>query len=181
MRLCSVRYANLVFSFLFLLFTSQSFAEKVKSWPVHKPAPVPLSGEFNGDLSRVPFIPQVEINEIPEPEGPEPNFNKQPLPGADQQISAEGVSSIIDMPSPIQNFSGLDFNNCGAGWPPDTVGDVGPNHFIQAVNTSIGIYNKTGTQLAAFTFNTLWNGAGTGTVCDNTNRGDPTVVYDPLA
>lgn len=182
MCLRSVRYANLVFSFfLFSLFTFPTFAEKVKSWPVQTPAPVPLSGEFNGDLSRVPFIPQVEINEIPEPKGPEPNFNKQPLPGADQQISTEGVSSIINMPSPIQNFSGLDFNNWGAGWPPDTVGDVGPNHFIQAVNTSIGIYNKTGTQLAAFTFNTLWNGAGSGTVCDNTNRGDPTVVYDPLA
>ena len=67
----------------------------------------------------------------------------------------------------------------GAGFPPDTVGDVGPDHFVQAVNTSIGIYNKTGTQLAAFTFNALWAGAGTGTLCDTTNRGDPTVVYDP--
>lgn len=182
MCLRSVRYANLIFCFfVFSLFTFPTFAEKVKSWPVQTPTPVPLSGEFNGDLSRVPFIPQVEINEIPEPEGPEPNFNKQSLPGIDQQISTEGVSSIINMPSPIQNFPGLDFNNWGAGWPPDTVGDVGPNHFIQAVNTSIGIYNKTGTQLAAFTFNTLWNGAGSGTVCDNTNRGDPTVVYDPLA
>ena len=60
------------------------------------------------------------------------------------------------MPATIVNFAGLDFANWGAGWPPDTVGDVGPNHYIQAVNTSIGICGKTGgAPLAAFTFNTL--------------------------
>ena len=30
------------------------------------------------------------------------------------------------------------------------------------------------------TFNTLWAGAGTGTPCDNSHQGDPTVVFDPL-
>jgi hypothetical protein len=63
------------------------------------------------------------------------------------------------IPGPIQNFGGLDLNNWGAGWPPDTQGDVGPNHYIQAVNTSIGIYSKTGSQLAAFTFDTLFAGS----------------------
>src|SRR5262245_55113124 len=98
MFLRAVRSANLLFGFfcLFTVLTSQSFAEKIKFWPVHKPEPVPVSGEFNGDLSRVPFVPQVEIDEIPEPEGPEPNFNKKSLPGADQQISSEGISSIIN-------------------------------------------------------------------------------------
>jgi uncharacterized repeat protein (TIGR01451 family) len=79
------------------------------------------------------------------------------------------------------SFAGLDHNTWGAGWPPDTVGDVGPNHYVQAVNTSIGIFTKTGTQLAAFTFNTLWATAGTGTACDSSNQGDPLVVYDPQA
>ncbi len=68
----------------------------------------------------------------------------------------------------------------GAGWPPDTNGDVGPAHYIQAVNTSIGIFRKTdGVRLAAFTFDTLWTGT-TGTLCDNDNGGDPTVTYDPI-
>jgi hypothetical protein len=83
------------------------------------------------------------------------------------------------MPAPIQNFAGLAFTPWGAGWPPDTVGDVGPNHYVQAVNTSIGIFSKTGTQLAAFTFDTLWG--GTATPCDDDNQGDPTVIYDRLA
>ena len=85
-----------------------------------------------------------------------------------------------NMPSPIANFAGLD-RTWGSGYPPDTVGDVGPTHYVQAVNTSIGIFDKaSGTRLDAFTFNTLWSGAGTGTPCDTSNRGDPTVVYDPM-
>ena len=47
-------------------------------------------------------------------------------------------------PSPLVNFAGMDFASWGGGHPPDTVGDAGPNHYIQAVNTSIGIYNKSG-------------------------------------
>ena len=44
------------------------------------------------------------------------------------------------MPTPITHFAGMNFNQNGAGWPPDTCGDVGINHYVQAVNTSIGIY-----------------------------------------
>jgi hypothetical protein len=42
------------------------------------------------------------------------------------------------MPAPLQSFKGLDFANWGAGWPPDPNGDVGPNHYLQTVNTPIG-------------------------------------------
>ncbi|PYK90376.1 MAG: hypothetical protein DME35_06065 [Verrucomicrobia bacterium] len=74
----------------------------------------------------------------------------------------------------------MNYNANGAGHPPDTVGDVGPNHFVQAVNTSVGIYDKaTGAALATFTFDGLWSGAGTGTPCDTDHGGDPTVIYDP--
>ena len=84
------------------------------------------------------------------------------------------------MPTPALTFNAMNFVSNGAGHPPDTVGDVGPNHFVQAVNTSIGIYNKTtGAAFATFTFNSLWSGAGTGTPCDTSQNGDPTVIYDP--
>ncbi|HET9857433.1 MAG TPA: hypothetical protein VFP99_06325, partial [Chthoniobacterales bacterium] len=74
----------------------------------------------------------------------------------------------------------MNYNANGAGHPPDTVGDVGPNHFVQAVNTSVGIYSKTtGAALATFTFDGLWAGAGTGTPCDAVHGGDPTVIYVP--
>ncbi|MDP2990140.1 MAG: hypothetical protein Q8O57_06195, partial [Kiritimatiellota bacterium] len=83
------------------------------------------------------------------------------------------------MPTPLENFKGLDLANWGSGWPPDSNGDVGPNHYIQAVNTSIGILSKSGTLQAAFTFDYFFE--GTGTPCDGSNRGDPIVLYDSLA
>jgi len=83
------------------------------------------------------------------------------------------------MPTPLENFKGFDLANWGSGWPPDPNGDVGPNHYIQAVNTSIGIFSKSGTFQAAFTFDYFFE--GTGTACDNSNQGDPIVLYDSLA
>lgn len=81
-------------------------------------------------------------------------------------------------PAPIVNVKGLDFNNWGAGHPPDTNGAVGPNHFVQSVNTSIGIFSKAnGSRVAAFTFDDFFANSGTAE-CDANNGGDPTVIYD---
>jgi hypothetical protein len=91
------------------------------------------------------------------------------------------------MPSPIQNFPGLSHNDvvtgglAGAGWPPDPNGDVGMNQYIQAVNDAYAIYDKTGTQLAAFTENSLFSGAGNNPCGTGHNFGDPVVVYDQFA
>jgi hypothetical protein len=92
------------------------------------------------------------------------------------------------MPSPPHNFPGLSFttvlgaDQAGAGWPPDTNGDVGPVYFIQAVNDAWGIFNKaTGTLTAGFTENQLWAAAASGTPCDSDNFGDPVAIHDGLA
>jgi hypothetical protein len=88
--------------------------------------------------------------------------------------------AAASIPAPSSSFKGLDVTGGGANAiPPDPVGDVGPNHYVQAVNSAFAVYNKTGTQLAATTFNSFFD--GTGTACDANNQGDPTVVYDPLA
>jgi hypothetical protein len=64
--------------------------------------------------------------------------------------------------------------------PPDTVGDVGPNHYMQMVNTVFAIYDKQGNLLAGPSpINTLWSGFGG--PCDTENNGDPIVRYDHLA
>ena len=85
-------------------------------------------------------------------------------------------------PAPLSSFKGLDLQNWGGGWPPDTHGDVGPNHYIQAVNTSVGIYSKTtGARLAAFTINNFFSAAGASGVCATGNNGDPIVLYDQVS
>ncbi len=91
--------------------------------------------------------------------------------------------SILAMNAPLITFPGMTLNANGAGWPPDPNGDVGGNYFIETVNTSIGIYNKTtGALVSATTFDNFFGGTGiTGTPCDADNMGDPIVLYDQYA
>ena len=64
--------------------------------------------------------------------------------------------------------------------PPDTNGDVGPNHYVQTVNLSFAVYDKSGTLLLGpMANNTIWSGFGG--ACETTNDGDPIVLYDHLA
>ncbi len=82
------------------------------------------------------------------------------------------------MPTPIVNFEGIP--NYWGGIPPDTIGDVGINHYVAMVNVGFSIYTKTGTRLyGPANNNTLFRGFGG--PCETTNSGDPVVVYDPLA
>ena len=156
---------------------------------------VPLStqgiapAEFNGDVRDLPpvLVPRYlhAWNEFPEP-----IFVKTPPPGSASQPSVAQAPPVFaaPMPLPSKSFAGLSFGTAvnggqaGAGWPPDTNGDVGPVYYIQAVNDAFGIFNKTtGAKVAAFTENQLWTPANTGTPCDDNNQGDPVAIHDGLA
>lgn len=78
---------------------------------------------------------------------------------------------------PIQNFAGV--GRITSLTPPDTDGDVGPNHYFQMVNVSFAIWDKQGNLLYGPVDNsTLWNGfIGPWT---GTNDGDPVVIYDEI-
>src|SRR6266540_3896663 len=138
--------------------------------------------EFDGSVRE---LPQIAPNRLVRPARDEleaelPGGQKQPLAGAEEPSHVSALAASAPAPGPSISFKGLDHLTWGAGHPPDTVGDVGPNHFVQAVNTSVGIFGKSGgAPLAAFTFDAFFT--GTGTVCDTDNQGDPTVVYDPQA
>lgn len=85
--------------------------------------------------------------------------------------------------TPERNFEGQG----PGGFPPDPVGDVGQDHYVQMINTTFQIYNKDGEALlldengnpAPRNINSLWDGFGG--QCETTNRGDPIVLYDQLA
>ncbi len=71
---------------------------------------------------------------------------------------------------PIVNVDGL---ASSFGSPHDPTGDIGKDHYLQAINvTSIGVFDKEGNLLNTFTANTLWSPLGTG------SRGDPIILYD---
>jgi len=78
---------------------------------------------------------------------------------------------------PLLNFAGV--GRITALSPPDTDGDVGPNHYFQMVNVSFAIWDKQGNLLYGPVDNsTLWDGfVGSWT---GTNDGDPIVIYDEI-
>jgi len=91
--------------------------------------------------------------------------------------------SVPSIPGPSQSIEGI--GNVNGVLPPDTNGDVGPNHYVQWVNLSFAVYGKgSGTTPPTLLYgpasaNTLW--AGFGGPCENRNDGDPIVKYDHMA
>src|SRR4051794_26944663 len=123
-------------------------------------------------------LPQTKPERFERPELAEPVPNPVELAGPKRAAVPPAIVPKAAAPPPVANFAGLDFATWGAGHPPDTVGDVGPTYFIQSINSSIGIYTKSGTQVAAFTFNTFMSQGAFGNLCDTNNFGDPVILYD---
>ncbi len=82
-------------------------------------------------------------------------------------------------PAPLVNFEGLS-QKVGRATPPDTTGEVGPNHFVQGVNFgNFAVYDKTGKQLAQpVEIGDLWPA---GDECNTLGSGDPIIQYDQFA
>jgi hypothetical protein len=92
----------------------------------------------------------------------------RPMPG-----QPEGFTP--SMPTPTQNFEGQ--GNTSGVLPPDTNGDVGPDHYVQMVNLTLAVYDKSGTLLLGpVASNTFWSPIGG--LCASNNDGDPVVLYD---
>src|SRR5436305_14806358 len=97
----------------------------------------------------------------------------------------------MGFPAPMQlaPTAGLAFDGLGNATlgftihaaPPDTNGAVGLTQYVQWVNSSFAVFDKsTGALLAGPTLgNVLWAGFGGG--CQTNNNGDPLAVYDKLA
>lgn len=148
---------------------------------------------FDGDLRDQPRAPESQsgdpIIEIPKQTYPRPGLPPAgpPEPRLDPllELQEEALDETLRSPEqkvftvPVRNFAGQGFSGIN---PPDTVGDVGPARYIQAINspagTSFVIYDKSGAVLAGpIALGTL---ASPVTPCAN-GQGDPIVLYDELA
>lgn len=116
-------------------------------------------------------------------------FHLKPIIHADYMNQSDGAlqksnkkESMAAIITPLVNFNGLDNsdNTDGRVTPPDPAGDVGPNHYVQAVNCMLQVFSKTGTSLyGPVATSTLWSGfAGDWT---GHNDGDAVVMYDEIA
>ncbi len=99
--------------------------------------------------------------------------------------AVQTVAPTPSLPAPVANFDGISNqdNSNISGFrvsPPDTNGDVGPNHYVQLVNDLLRVYGKDGTPLTApFRISQLY--VPLGGICATHDNGDGIVLYDPLA
>lgn len=108
-----------------------------------------------------------------------PEHRNQPVPYATpedykyaQTTDGTHESELMVSVNGVGNVNGV--------LPPDTQGDVGPNHYMQMVNLSFAIWNKSGTLVYGPADNkTLWNGFSG--PWSGSNDGDPIVLYDEQA
>lgn len=131
---------------------------------------------FDGDLAD---LPKARGPERAPSEGRVPGFRQQRGSGAEGDGSARtpGDRGDASVSAPIVNFEGA--RNTSVA-PPDPTGEVGPNHFVEAINSRFQIFDRNGAPLTvAANINTLWAGTGGGN-CETTNDGDPIVMYDQL-
>src|SRR5437868_5906352 len=142
-----------------------------------------LHHDESAPLRLMPVAPRAagfiehEVKRIPR------NFNTAKAPDPALQSAAPALlvpATSTNFDGVGQGFSGPAGTFAVSSAPPDTNGDVGPNHYVQIVNTDFAIFNKSGTVLyGPVPINTLWSGFGGG--CQTNNDGDPVVVYDPIA
>ncbi len=125
------------------------------------PIPAPMEG-----LKLVPLRPLPKAK-------PAPKGKAEPFDPVVQSTPGRRLT-----PPPSASFEGV--GNVNFALPPDTNGDIGPNHYVQTVNLSFGVFDRSGNFLfGPANINTLFTGFGG--PCENTNDGDPIVLYDSLA
>ena len=129
------------------------------------------------ELPQIPPMPVVLGEIFEKPLKALPNrAGSGEVAGPDEAL--QGSAPQSGAPTTGADFEGL--SNVNGVLPPDTVGDIGPNHYVQMVNLSFAIFNRSGVlQNPVSDINTLWQGFGG--PCENTNDGDPIVLYDEHA
>jgi len=145
---------------------------------------------MNTDLQHLPYIPpapailQRPLTRYPRPETGTPAGSQTSGFAQFQSLFEKIFRPLPSMPPPLLTFDGINFIEEGNGhYVPDTNGDVGPNHYVQSVNESFRVFDKSGNPLTPITtFNSFFAPLGGGTPCGNSqNRGDPFLFYDQIA
>src|SRR4051794_5127525 len=120
--------------------------------------------------------------------GPHPLPHEFAAAAPAQDPVLQGAAAPLVVPSQTGNFDGIGLGFLGAGAkgfevtgvPPDPQGDVGPNHYVQIVNSSFAVFGKDGKAiLGPVPTRTIF--AGFGGPCETHDDGDGIALYDPLA
>ncbi len=156
-----------------------------------------ISNAIHFDKTPKPLREMFDTGEQPEParggkdfEPGRPNRVDNRITPFIDPLADKGVSSPSALAEIKASTNGTPVDPSNRVAPPDTTGDVGPNHYVQWVNLRYAIYTLTrdaNNQITGFNLvpgfpkngNTIWSGFGGR--CQSDNDGDPIVQYDQLA
>ena len=169
--------AVLVSCLVLAIGSSTAFADPGTSGPE-------VSGAVQRDVSR-------PLRDLPVSPGAR-RLTEKPLfrlPGGNSPTAAPDPVLQTTAGPLVATTAGLSFAGVGSGdygfvpnaAPPDTNGAIGATQYVQWVNESFAVFDKTSGALVygPVAGNTLWSGFGGG--CQTNNDGDPIVQYDKLA
>jgi len=123
-----------------------------------------------------------------EPGRPFPVGNSNPH--TEDTLTPQGVGPTGASVEPKASITGVPVDPSYRVAPPDTTGDLGPDHYVQWVNLRYAVYTlgrDSSGVISGFDLvpgfpkngNTIW--AGFGGPCEKYNDGDPIVQYDQAA
>ena len=160
------------------------------SQPVHAARPSVLTAARHDVSAPLRNMAWSNGNSTPKSsqEMPEPRATRDPLSSGESDPVAQQLSVGLQGVTAGVNFEGQSAQDTRnifgfAFVPPDTNGAAGANQYVQIVNVTIAVYDKsTGAQvMAPAAIHTLWTGFGGPCEFETPDGGDPVVLYDHLA
>ncbi len=159
-----------------------SFAQKTDLKPtVRRAVYFDVSPSLKQLLPVQPAIKATELVEVPNKIGHKEfgHLSTNPFPFPEDKVwQKQDGTRMPSNSTTLQNFDGI--TNISGVYPPDTQGDVSPDHYVQVVNLNFAVYSKTGSLLLGpLALKTIWSGIPS--PWNGTNNGDPVVLYDHAA
>jgi hypothetical protein len=156
-----------------------------------------ISNAIKFDKTPKPLREMFDTGERPGPARGGKDFEPgrpQPVGNANRPFDDPLADKSVGSPSALAEIkastNGVPVDPNARVAPPDTTGDVGPNHYVQWVNLRYAVYTLTrnaSNEITGFNLvpgfpkngNVVWQGFGGR--CQSDNDGDPIVQYDQLA
>jgi hypothetical protein len=156
-----------------------------------------ISHPVHFDKSAKPLREMFDTGERPAPARGGRDFEPgrpQPVGNTNRPFTDALAEKGVGLPSALAEIkastNGVPIDPNARVAPPDTTGDVGPNHYVQWVNLRYSVYTLSrgaNNEITAFNIvpgfpkngNVVWQGFGGR--CQTDNDGDPIVQYDQLA
>ncbi|HMG54220.1 MAG TPA: hypothetical protein VK601_12075, partial [Kofleriaceae bacterium] len=139
-------------------------------------------------LSELAKLPTFEVGGLrareAEPVRAVPHMRVQSAGPVVDPVVQSGLGVGPSIPSPITTFEGMGVGLPGftvQSAPPDTDGDIGPDHYVQIVNSGVTIFNRTGTPVLGPVLTKTFFANFNNSACQSTNDGDGIVRYDRIA